>query len=111
MTQFLYVALKSILKKKTSSKVDLKSYQASRSKRKEISSTSTKESINGPTNTQFVSESLDVIAPPVIKPSLHSKVPRQTRQRILEKIYIEFSRIYSPISNQCPKLASDHSLR
>ena len=46
---------------------------------------------------------------PTIQPSLTSKIPREKRQKVLEKYYNEFTRIYQPLST-CLELASCHAL-
>ncbi|KAJ3028548.1 UNVERIFIED_CONTAM: RNA exonuclease 3 [Siphonaria sp. JEL0065] len=46
---------------------------------------------------------------PIVSASLHSKVDRAKRQKILDLFYNEFARIYAPISAQSPTLAHEHA--
>ncbi|KAJ3303977.1 RNA exonuclease 3 [Kappamyces sp. JEL0829] len=47
---------------------------------------------------------------PIILGSLHSLVPREKRQKALEKFFIEFQRIYGSLLSAAPRLAHDHAL-
>ncbi|KAI9362489.1 hypothetical protein DFJ73DRAFT_812597 [Zopfochytrium polystomum] len=50
-------------------------------------------------------------APPVAPADLHSKVPRDKRQRVLSLYYNQFKRIYAPILSQAPTLAHEHAFK
>ncbi|KAK6095818.1 hypothetical protein MT418_003705 [Batrachochytrium dendrobatidis] len=48
---------------------------------------------------------------PKIQPSLHSKVKKDVRQKILTSFYNQFLRIYKPILNQLPSIAHDDAIK
>ncbi|KAI8831579.1 ribonuclease H-like domain-containing protein [Chytridium lagenaria] len=48
---------------------------------------------------------------PIVLPDLHSKVPRDKRQKVIDHFYNEYLRIFKPLARQQLELARDHAIR
>lgn len=67
-----------------------------------------------PSRPMFAHSSAQVVhpdQPPILRMDAHSKAPKETRQRSLNKYFLEFKRIYAPLLKSRPGLPHEHAIK
>ncbi|KAJ8656539.1 hypothetical protein O0I10_007862 [Lichtheimia ornata] len=101
----------STLNKPASSDIRRKVTSAS-SSLQQTSTTTPSFSSSGPRRIAHTTKaSTSATGPPIMKPNMRSHAPLKLRQTTVQRIYDHFIRIYAPLIQQHPALASEHTER